>query len=242
MKEDRRYGEREVRDIFKRAGSREAPNQGTSTPHTGLTLAELQAIANEVGLSPERVADAASALDAPPATEHRNSLGMPISITRTAPLSRPLTDGEWELVVSELRSTFGVQGSARSLGSTREWTNGRLFAFVEPSEAGFRIRVGSSRPGAVVVNGAGYVCMGAAALVALVLLRTGDLANANAVIPVISGAAGLGTIWYNGSRLGRWAGKFRVQVEHVFSRVRGIAGAEGRAADQGNSTEAAPSR
>ncbi len=59
MTDERRYQEREIREIFKRAASQEELG---STGHD-LTLAELQEIGRGVGLEPSRIAHAAAALD-----------------------------------------------------------------------------------------------------------------------------------------------------------------------------------
>lgn len=128
MNDDRRYGEDDIRQIFERAGSTEGATQRTDISFEGLTLAELQVIAEEVGLSPARIAEAAATLHVPSAAERRNRLGMPVSVSRTALLARLPTDYEWELLLAELRSTFGVLGRDRSKGNIREWTDGTLFA------------------------------------------------------------------------------------------------------------------
>ena len=57
MTDERRYQEREIQEIFKRAASQEELG---STGHD-LTLAELQEIGHGVGLEPSRIADAVRA-------------------------------------------------------------------------------------------------------------------------------------------------------------------------------------
>jgi len=120
MTDNRRYGEDDIRKIFERAGSTEGSRQRTDISSEGLTLAELQVIAEEVGLSAARIAEAAATLNLPSARERRNLLGKPVSISQTVLLARLPTDYEWELLLAELRSTFGVLGRDQSKGNTRE--------------------------------------------------------------------------------------------------------------------------
>src|SRR5688572_4838999 len=133
MMDERRYGDEEVATIFERAANPQASGGGAVTSTGGLTLRELQAIGAEVGLAPERIADAAASVEvrrgAPPRRTH---LGMPVSVGRTIDLPRAPTDHEWEQLVVELRQTFGAHGKQVSQGNLRSWTNGNLHAYVEP--------------------------------------------------------------------------------------------------------------
>jgi hypothetical protein len=143
MNDNRRYGDDDIRMIFERAGSTEGTRPRTDISSEGLTLAELQVIGEEVGLSPVRIAQAAATLSIPSATERG---GVPVSVSRTVLLARLPTDYEWGLLLAELRSTFGVLGKDGSKGNIREWTDGTLFGLIEPTETACRIRFGSSRP------------------------------------------------------------------------------------------------
>jgi hypothetical protein len=229
MTDDRRYAEDDIRKIFERAGSTEDSRQRTGISSEGLTLAELQVIAQEVGLSPARIAEAARTLELPSATKRRNRLGMPVSVLQTVPLSRLPSNYEWELLLAEFRSTFGVRGTDRSHGNIREWTNGTLFVFIEPAESGCRIRLGASRPAAVLVNGTGFAWIIAAAITLLTLAATGDLLGANAFLPPIIGAVGIGTLLYHGKRLEIWARRCAGQMDYIAGRVHGMLSGEPQA-------------
>lgn len=222
MNDNRRYGEDEIRTIFERAGSGEDSSRHTGSSSEGLTLAELQVIAQEVGLSPARIANAAATLDFPTSSERRNRLGMPVPVSRTVLVARLPTDFEWELLLGELRSTFGVSGRDRSQGTIREWTHGTLFVFIEPAESGCRIRLGASKPGAVLVNVIGFAWILAGAITLVTLAVTGDLAGANAFLPPIVGAIGIGTLLHNGNRLGRWARKCAAQLDYIVDRANSM--------------------
>src|SRR5215210_5297426 len=125
MTEERRYGEEEVAQIFEAAASAHGSEGRALSSAGGLSLGELQAIGGEVGIAPERIADAAAALDLRRGAAPRGThLGMPVSVGRTVDLPRAPTDHEWELLVAELRETFGAHGKDRSSGGLRAWSNG----------------------------------------------------------------------------------------------------------------------
>ena len=120
MSDERRYQEDEVREIFE-AAARARDAEGVAHPsRDGLTLAQLQEIGRDVGLSPARIAEAATALDLHRGARPRGThLAMPVSVGMTVPLPRALDDHEWSLLVAELRQTFRARGQDRSSGSGR---------------------------------------------------------------------------------------------------------------------------
>ena len=65
MSDERRYTDDEVAEIIQAASTPVVPREDLAdpTPATGLTLDQLQAIGREVGIAPERIAQAAAALD-----------------------------------------------------------------------------------------------------------------------------------------------------------------------------------
>ncbi len=69
----------------------------------GMTLAALQDIGREVGISPD-------------------------SLSRAA---RSFSDSDWEVLVADLRTTFEALGAVRYDGPFRQWTNGNLQALAE---------------------------------------------------------------------------------------------------------------
>lgn len=229
MNNDRRFDEDETRKIFERAGSPDGATRRSEESSSGLTLLELQAIGEEVGLSPARIADAAAALTLPAAANDRKRLGMPVSVARTMSLPRLPTDDEWELLLADLRTTFGVQGRDTSTGNIREWTSGSLFAVIEPTAHGPRIRLGSSKPFAMLLSWAGIAWIVWGLLMLVAFTRTSDFGGGNAFIPPIAGAVGAATLVYNGKRLGKWARTCAVHMDHVLDRARIILAGEPKA-------------
>ncbi len=226
MTDERRYLEEDSKEIFKAAAT-----AGDSDPHAlsstkGFTLAELQEIGLEVGLTPERIADAATALELRrSALPRRTSLGMPISVGRIVDLPRAPTDREWDLLVGELRETFHAQGKVGSSGSVRQWTNGNLHAYVEPTEAGYRLRLGTLKGNAGVMNMMGLAGMGMGMVLLVASLLTGGPAD-NLFAPVVFGAMGAAAFVSNLIRLPRWARQREEQMEYIAARARALIGSE----------------
>lgn len=227
MTGERRYQEDEIREIFESAASaRDASRRGLSSGE-GLSLAELQEIGLEVGLAPERIAEAAFALDLRRGSSpRRNYLGMPISVGRTIELPRAPTDREWELLVAELRETFQARGTVGSHGGLRHWTNGNLHAYVEPTETGHRLRMGTLKGSAMAMNTLGAMGLVFALIMLVVMLVTGQLPEEGFFIPVLFGALGGAALAAGAVGLPRWAREREEQMEYIAARARALIGPE----------------
>jgi hypothetical protein len=221
MTEERRYREDEVAAIFEEAAAPAVARRGAHAAE-GLTLADLQAIGREVGIAPERIAHAASSLDhSHTAGPRRTELGMPVSVARTTALPRALTDREWALLVTDLRETFHARGRESSQGDLRQWSNGNLHAYVEPTATGYRLRLGTVKGNALALNrmGAGGILM---ALVMLIVLLIGGNSTDDYVAALLLGGLGAGAFAFNALRLPRWAGEREAQMESIISRTLGM--------------------
>jgi len=214
MTEERRYQDDEVAAIFEAASAPTAP--GDDVPPTkGLTLAELQAIGREVGIAPERIAQAAAALERRrPPLPRRTDFGVPVTAAYVVEIPRLLTDREWSLVLADLRETFAARGIERSDGATRQWWNNNLHAVVEPTRTGYRLRLGTLKGDGLAMNrmGAFGVTMG---LVVAFALR-GDPA---AIPGILALGMGAGAFVFNALRLPRWAQLRERQMQEVAERT-----------------------
>jgi len=223
MSDERRYRDDEVAEIFEAASLPEVSRPGAQSAE-GLTLTELQAIGREVGISPERIAEAASSLArTQPSIPRRTELGMPLSAGHVIDLPRALTDREWALVVADLRETFGARGKESSQGETRQWTNSNLHAFVEPTRTGYRLRLGTVKGDGMALNRMG----GFAIVMGLVTGYAPLLSGHSLALPgmVALGGIGVGAIAYNALRLPRWARLREQQMKEVAERTRALLGA-----------------
>ena len=225
MADERRYGEDEVAEIFEAASAPVLSNRGEApAPAEGLTLAELQEIGRQVGIPPDRIAEAATSLALRPTpAPRRTDLGMPISAGRTLELPRALTDREWALLVSDLRETFRARGNDNSRGEVRAWTNGNLHAYVEPSRTGYRLRMGTVKGDALGLNRLAGLGVVSGAIVALIPLL-GGAGAADLGAGLALGGMGAGTMLFNALRLPRWAREREEQMDHIVERVRELVG------------------
>ncbi len=225
MADERKYREDQVKEIFALAATEGGASLPALADQEGLTLGELQEVGREVGLAPERVAEAAARLDARrEPVPRRTTLGAPVSVGRVVELPRAATDREWQVLVAELRETFGAKGRVTSHGETREWRNGNLHAFLEPTEAGHRLRLGTRKTGAKALT-----AIGASGLViGLVLLATAGLdertfgATLATLIPALFTLGGGGVLARNFLRLRRWAAERERQMEYIAGRARAL--------------------
>lgn len=220
MAGERRYRENEISEIFERAAA-PPKRRAMANPVGGLTLAELQSIGQEVGVSAQRIAEAAAVVDRRAnVVPSRRDLGMPISVGRVVDVDRAPTDREWALIVAELRRTFNAQGRESSEGEFRSWRNGKLQAHIEPTERGYRFRISTHKTDGAPLNriAIGAWIMGAVAAAPFFLGIAGpDLAGPIALFG--SGSAALG---YNALRLPRWASERERQMDHMLERVTAV--------------------
>ena len=112
MDPTRRYSEDEVSRILDTATETQTSAGRPLSSGTGMTLAELQDIGREVGISGDLIATAAARLDQAPAATSPSTtfLGATVGVARTAYLHRSLTDHEWSRLVVDLRETFDARG------------------------------------------------------------------------------------------------------------------------------------
>ena len=215
---ERRYNDQEIAAIF-RAASEGPQIPARSLPSDeGLTLADLQAIGREVGISSDAVAQAARALEVRRGAEARTIFGLPIGVARTVELDRRLTDEDWERLVVRLREVFKARGTTRSDGSLRQWTNGNLHVLLEPTETGHRLRFGTLHGGARAAIGAGLAALGVSAAVAVASAFSGHLGDAVPGIAFLV-VTGVGMIASGAWRLPRWARLRSRQMEAIAAHV-----------------------
>src|SRR5438067_9865858 len=109
---DRRYSDEEVRRIIALAA--EAETAAGERAERPWTLSDIEQIGAGAGLVPEAIAAAAVALERQPASpELGRYFGLPVAVSRAVPLSRHLSDEDWDRLVSRLRDTFSAEGRVR---------------------------------------------------------------------------------------------------------------------------------
>jgi hypothetical protein len=214
---DRRFNEAEVSAIFERATEAPRVSQGQTASGDGMTLAELQAIGREVGISPEQIAAAAQSLDRAPLAPRR-MFGLPMGVERTVELNRRLSDEEWEQLVVLLRDTFKARGRVGGEGSLRQWTNGNLQALLEPTPTGQRVRLRTFKSDGPPRMAGGLAMLGIAVTgLTTALLTGGDLGTLAAMGAL--GAMGATMIGSAIVGLPRWARLRQQQMEEVAAKL-----------------------
>lgn len=224
MPDERTYGDEEVAEIFKAAAESRGPGSTAPAPAQGFTLAELQAIGSEVGLAPERVAEAAAAVDLRRGTLRRSDLGMPVSVGRAVELPRAPTDREWAIMVADLQETFQARGRTSSRGEVHEWHNGNLHVRVEPTATGYRLRLGTTNGQAVQLNRMGPAGLLLALVFALMTLPLHGTTPDKFVAALVFAALCCAALAWNALRLPAWAQEREAQMEGFAARAQALLG------------------
>lgn len=217
----RRYDDDEMRVIFAQA----ADASTTETDSTALvredgrTLEELVAIGREAGLEPSAIMSAARALDQPVVPERR-FLGQRIGVGRTVFLERTLSREEWEQLVVLLRETFDARGVVVEQGGLRQWSNGNLQVWVEPTATGDRVRMRTRNANAQATLTIGIVLGGTAALLTGIAAATGEIIEPRAFVMIAPLAVlSIATVSAGLARLRSWTAQRMAQMDAVASQL-----------------------
>ena len=217
MPSDRRFSEREIREVFERAA---AQQQAAAREPDGLTLAEMQEVALSAGLDPQYVAQAAQAVALGEPETGRTTFGpVPTGVYRTEMLPGPPSDALWDSLVSDARHTFAAKGKVRTNGDVREWRNSNLRVTLEPAGRGSRLSMRTRKDGAApgLVNMGVLMVLGTVAIL-ISLVGFGDTSAALGWMGMLlGGTMGAGGMWA-GQR--GWAATRETQMEEVAERAR----------------------
>ncbi|HTL06042.1 MAG TPA: hypothetical protein VL241_09870 [Gemmatimonadales bacterium] len=217
---ERRYSDEEVAAIFERAAVTENTAPTLPAESRGTTLAALQDIGREVGISPESIALAAQSLDQAGHPAAQRFVGLPIGVGRSVELDRKLSDPEWEELVAHLRTTFRARGVVRYDGPFRQWTNGNLQALLEPTSTGHRLRLQTMKSDSRALMSGGMVLTAGAAATLVVVALTGGLGDPGPFRGIaLMAAAGIALFTAGAVRLSGWARLRRAQFEEVIARL-----------------------
>ncbi len=223
MSGSRRYDDDEVAEIFRRAtGETTEGERKALPPEDGMTLAQIEEIGAEVGISRDEIARAAHSLQRRVEAEPPlRFLGAPRSVARTLYIDRALTDDEWGRLVSDLRRTFDAKGKVEVEGLLRSWTNSNLQVHVEPAGEGYAVRMRTKKGQVSQLGMMGTLFAGLG-----VLLITGVLSSSGD--PVAKGllfmTAGLGLLGWARVTLPTWARTRAEQMEGLAERIPRLMG------------------
>jgi hypothetical protein len=148
----------------------------------------------------------------------RTWLGAPLAVSEVVDLPRAPTDAEWQILVGELRETFGARGELTGAGSLRDWSNGNLHVAVEPTETGYRLRMGTLKGSARAMESAGLAMGGVGVALAALMGLTGEMQGAL----MLGGMLGGMSAFYLGANtfgLPRWARERHAQFQRIGARA-----------------------
>lgn len=151
-----RFDDEAIRRILNRAAERQeqaeralpaADRSSHSGPELGLSLVELQEVAQEVGIAPTHVAAAAREvqLRTEDSSERYRVLGIEKETRERRVIPGAPDDRAWESIVGELRAEFRGPGVTNAFGDVREWwssgtsSSGVTRLRLEPGETGTEV-------------------------------------------------------------------------------------------------------
>jgi hypothetical protein len=221
---ERRYDERELATILRNAAEIQSNSEAPTDP-VGLTLAEIQRVAGEVGIEPVHIESAAASLDRNPSGQSEPPRKAPAREIFERTCDGDLDDLAWEEVVGELRATLGSTGSASAMGTTREWAGktdlaaAHLAATTRNSRTRFRLIYNQSSGLVVGWFVSSVVAMLATLFIGIALGKAGTAA----LFVVLAILAAVATTLIGTSMLlGRWRAKNRRTVTALMSRLQAL--------------------
>ncbi|NNF13487.1 MAG: hypothetical protein HKN72_09695 [Gemmatimonadetes bacterium] len=200
---DDRFSEDDARKILARAAERqEAAERAQLGSGGGVSLEELQSIADEVGIDPNYVQAAAGELalkQRSPAMDFR--MGLPTRLEEVRMLPGSVSDRQWGQMVAVFREAFGRSGMTAEFGDVREWISANIGSEgmpvtvrLEPTEDGTLMTLSQSTKTITGLGPALGGSFGAMGGFLAALLAVGDFENAVWVLPVLLFILAIGSV------------------------------------------------
>ncbi|NJD10479.1 MAG: hypothetical protein FIB01_08625, partial [Gemmatimonadetes bacterium] len=206
---ERRYTDQEFAAIIEAAAAQPAGAARALPARSGLTLAELQAIAAEVGVAPDAVARVARLLPLQPASEAARLAGGPATVQLEFALETAADEDAANRAVAAIRRIVAQQGTMQRTGSVVEWRSdpgtSTLAVNITTAENGTRVSLLLDRRGTAALLTASSI-LGAGISFGL----TGAILEPTGVVAIGALALGIGgtaavaarAIWSGSTR--RW--------------------------------------
>jgi hypothetical protein len=119
--DERKFTEREVREILKKA-VKNTPSRALAKGE-GISLEDLKSIGEEVGIDPGRVEDAARAVALGGAERSHSLLGFPRILNFVRKVRGEVDPADVPEVLALIRKTMGQQGEADEIMGSLEWSS-----------------------------------------------------------------------------------------------------------------------
>lgn len=222
MADERLYTDDEMAEILSRAVQPVSSSGVPARRASGVSLAEMEAIASEAGIDPARVRAAARSLGTAGQSREWSLMGGPRGthvLNRVAEGSIP--SDRFGEAIGMIRSTYRGRGKAEVVGDWLEWTSeaGQLHLTVRSEGEDTKIQL--------VANGglyglAAYGPLSLATLIALVSLGDAGSLTVGLAAGIVGGAYAIGRgIWeYAGRAVGR---RFRRDFDALATEMTRLA-------------------
>ena len=142
----RRYTDREMALILKRASELQEQGPSTGTREQSHTLSELEQIAAEVGIDPRYVAEAANAVDVEPTTKRAPLLGAPTTYQVSRFVEGEVPETEFAEMLDTIRRVTGKHGEVSRVLGSLEWKTmgprGETYVTISPRQGKTAMRIG----------------------------------------------------------------------------------------------------
>jgi hypothetical protein len=152
--EERRFTDREVHEILKKAVER-APSQAL-VKSEGLSLAELKAIGEEVGIEPARLEDAARAVTQGGSSRTERILCGSMVLNFERKVDREFDPDDTHEILSLIRRTMGQQGEVSEVHGALEWSAkgelGERYVTLSPRDGTTAIHSSSNLSNAAILT------------------------------------------------------------------------------------------
>lgn len=219
--EGRKYTESEVAEILEKAVEGDEFRE-LGRPH-GMSLTELKAIGDEVGIDPRRIENAALALDLAPKTQTHPLVGSPTAFDYEARVPGEIPADRTPDVIALIRRITGKPGELSDLRGTLEWRTdgdiGSRWITVSPRDGHSIIRASSRLGQGAVIS---FVPTAVAAIASVVPVLNAPSADGNMMalilIPLVVALYAITRgLW------SRYAGKEADQLQRVVEELSALA-------------------
>ena len=226
MSSQRRYNEKEIAAIFRQAAEDQELARQALDNRDGLTLEELESIGKDIGITPEFISKAADQLDVKHMRPRGTSLlGLPISVDRTIELPGPVSEEDWDVLISDFHDVYGHIGEEKEVGPLRTWKAGTIEATLGPTKDGHRLRIRAQNDGEVIMLSFGTIFFLISIFFLLILLAKGRFGEMDEIITFLAiSSLGLSGIGAGVFRLPQWQKKQAQKIETIFTRALNRAG------------------
>ena len=224
MSKDRKYNEKEIAAIFKQAARDFESAQQKVHSGDGLTLAEIETIAEEVGISSGFVKRAAAKVD----LRHRSAadkkiIGLPFQINRVVQLPESFGDKEWDKLIVDLHDSYGVVGTIKESrqGRMKSWVTDNIQVHVEPTGDGSRLRITSTNGINTLMLLFGGIFFFVSIMFMAILMTKGKFMTAadDTLLMFILSLSGLSIGGFGASQLPGWQKSEEQRIDSIITRA-----------------------